>query len=104
MRSRWIPLSLTVVLAVSCTWVRPTPESNRIRVAEAGAVSACTRIGTITTRVKDRIGFIARSRDKVHGELATLARLEAVDMGADTIVAEGPVSDGQRTFSAWDCP
>jgi pyruvate/oxaloacetate carboxyltransferase len=97
-------LTVVTMTLAACTWVKPTAESDRVRLADAAGVASCNRIGTITTRVKDRIGFIARSPEKVRGELATLARLEAVDMGADTVVAEGPVSEGHRTYSAWDCP
>jgi len=53
--------------------------------------------------VKASIGLIQRSAAKVADELDVLARNEAADMGADTIVREGAVNNGERTFSAYRC-
>ena len=45
-----------------------------------------------------------RSEAKVEEELLTLARNSAVEIGGDTLVAEGPPSQGAQRFRIYKCP
>ena len=90
--------------ATGCTWVKLEDAGKRIRVAsESDQVSACTPKGEIDVSVKDRIAFVRREAAKVSDELETLARNQANTLGADTIFAKGPVVDGRRGYSAYQC-
>jgi len=98
--------ALTVALAVlhsSCTWVKPTPEGESVRVATADAVGNCERKGKVTVSLKSRVASVERKPTKVANELATLARNEGAVLGGDTVVAESNVSDGRQVFGVYRC-
>ena len=110
---RWIlqPLAVPVALFVlfvglsGCTWVALTPEAETVRIGTADGLTGCTRVGTTKARTKSRIGIFARDQKKVAEELATLARNDSVELGGNTIVADGPVSaEGTQRFALYDCP
>jgi hypothetical protein len=44
-----------------------------------------------------------RNDEKVIGELLTLAQNSAVDLGGDTLVAEGGPSEGTQKFRIYKC-
>ena len=101
-----IRLSLVPVLAAvvfACTWVEPTAESARVRIVPADRVADCEVLGSITTYTKAQVAGIRRNANKVRTELDELARREAADMGSDTLVAAGPVSNGRRSYTAHRC-
>jgi len=90
----------TVILS-SCTWVKLTPEGENVAVLTASEVANCTRTGTTTVSVRDRV-VVDRDDEKVALELRTLARNRAADRG-DTIVASSRVDDGEQTFVIYRC-
>ena len=89
-----------------CTWVALTPEAETVRVApNEAAVADCQQVGGVRARTKSRVGFFSRSPEKVAEELATLARNDAVELGANTVLAEAPPSiEGTQRFKAYVCP
>jgi len=87
----------------ACTWVKPTPEGEFVRVMAAEAVTACERKGKVTVSLRDRIAGMDRKASKVAKELATLARNEGALLAGDTVVAESPVTDGRQTFGVFKC-
>ena len=91
------------MLGTGCTWVQPTPQSDSVRIVSFEKANGCQKLGRIGASVKASVGVIQRSAEKVAGELDILARNEAAEMGADTIVRDGAVNDGERTFSAYRC-
>ena len=95
----------TLFLLSACTWVKPTMEGSQVKLLDqnAEALKSCKKLGSLTTMVKHQVGFYKRSEDKVDVELATIAQNEAVEMGGDTIAAEGPAANGRRTFSVYKC-
>lgn len=102
--SKRLGLALVIVTAFSaCTWVTLTPRGEQVRVAGAGEVAGCDRVGEVTARVLDKAAFIKRSREKQAEELATLARNEAGAMGADAIVAASDIQDGRRRYTVYRC-
>ncbi len=100
------PLFFVTVLclfASSCTWVKHDPGAEDIELVEADAVADCETLGRTTASVRDRVAAVQRNPGRVREELAALARNSALEMGGDTIVAAGPVDDGQRTFRIYRC-
>jgi hypothetical protein len=97
-------LAIVAGLALSaCTWVKTEPGAERIELRTSEQVRQCDRLGQTTASVRDRVAAVQRSPGKVEDELETLARNSALDLGGNTIVAEGPVRDGQRRYSIWLC-
>jgi hypothetical protein len=108
--SRWLgSLGCALLLGVSsagCTWVPLAPEAEGIDLAsDERAVAHCKLVGNISTRTKTKVGFIGRNPERISDELTTLAKNEAVEMDADTIVAVGkPTLEGVQKFRAYHCP
>ncbi len=103
--NRSLAVLVVAVLALgACTWVPMEPGAARVQVLAANAsASGCTQLGEIAVSVKDRVGLYERSELKVRDELETLARNEAVDMGADAIrPLDEPVA-GEQRFLAFRC-
>ncbi|MGY6555359.1 MAG: DUF4156 domain-containing protein [Wenzhouxiangella sp.] len=98
-----IALILATCLMNGCTWVRSEPGAERVRVADANAVRQCERLGQTTVSLRDRVGALQRRPGRVADELAILGRNSALEIGGDTIVADGPVQDGQRRFIIYRC-
>lgn len=86
-----------------CKWVDLKPGAGDVKLVERSATAGCQRLGTTTVSVRDRVAAVQRSPSKVAEELANLARNSAVDMKGDTIAAESPVRDGERTFGVYRC-
>ena len=103
------PLTTTLLLAgmiamtSACTWVKVSPEAQQVIVVPANRVSSCNRIGVVSSTVKASIGAIARDATKVRNELDDLARQQAVDLGANTLVRQS-VTNGKGTYAAYNCP
>ena len=87
----------------ACTWVKPTPSGESVRVATAADVAQCERKGKVTVSLKSRVAGVERKPTKVATELATLARNEGSTLGGDTVVAESPVSEGSQVFGVYRC-
>lgn len=98
-----VPLVIGLGLS-GCTWVKPEVGADDVLVRTAAQVGQCERIGQTTTSVRDRVAAVQRSPGRVEEELETLARNSAVELGGNTLVADGPVRDGQRRFLIYTCP
>jgi len=81
-----VALLATTLLTGACTWVKPSSGGDAVRVAYDGNVSGCRDAGAITVSVADKVGLYHRPELKVRDELETLARNQAADMPADTII------------------
>jgi hypothetical protein len=99
-----IPLVATLLAMTSaCTWVKVSPEAQQVVVVPANRVSACQRIGTTSSTVKATIVTIPRDSNKVRNELDDLARQQAVDLGANTLVRQS-IANGKGSYIAYNCP
>jgi hypothetical protein len=92
-----------VMVLAACTWVKPSEQGARVRVAAAGEVEGCEDAGTTHVSVMDKLGVVERDQAKVAKELATLARNSAAQLGGDTVVATTEITDGSRTFAVYRC-
>ncbi len=101
-RRIWTALG-TVLLAACVDWVPLTPAGEKVRVASAAEVAACTKLGDVTANTKVTVGPLARDEAKAAGELEALARNDAATMGANAIVPTGPVDWDHRSYAAFRC-
>jgi len=105
-RMQAVVLSAALLLGAvvnGCTWVKTTPAGGEVRVVPRDRVADCKRVGELSTYTKAEVAGVERKASKVRQELETLARNEAAEMGADTIVAVSNVVDGRRKFIAYKC-
>lgn len=94
---------LATVFSLSCTWVKLTPEGEKVRVLMPEEIKTCKKLGNTRASLKDKIAGIDRKKDKVKHEMETLARNAAADMGGDTVVAVSEVEDGSQLFYVYRC-
>jgi hypothetical protein len=100
------PIALVLLaygVTSGCTWVDPIPGASSVTLVQPAHVSNCKSVGTTISQVKAKIGFINRNDEKVAGELLTLAQNSAVEVGGDTLVAEGATSEGTQKFRIYKC-
>ena len=93
-----------ILFTTACTWVNENAAGRSIIITMIDDVKHCKKVGNISAKVKHKIGFIPRNKDKVLRELQTLARNEAVKLNADTIVADGQAIEGKQSYQAFACP
>lgn len=98
-------LALLMLLVLpACTWVPLTDGGARVQLRTLEQAQACEHKSRVTVSVKNRIGAIPRSEDKVRGELETLARNEAARVGGNAVAAESEPADGRQVFVVYRCP
>jgi hypothetical protein len=77
--------------------------SDRVSLADANQVGGCQSKGKTIVSVLAKVGFINRSVEDVEANLYQLARNDAVDAGADTLVKGESQEFGKRTFEMYKC-
>lgn len=99
-------LSTSVLISVlaGCTFVKLSPAGAAVDVRANSAVIDCTKLGSVTVNGLDKVGFIQRKDGRVSGELATQARNDAAEMGANVVVPVAQPVDGRQKFAAYRCP
>lgn len=97
--------AIFVILLVSgCTWVKPTPSGEQVRIVSTPTeIASCKKIGNTTVSLLDKIGYFKRDPKKVEDELAILGRNSAAEMGGDTILPVSEVYLGERSFDVYRC-
>jgi len=100
----FVALMLLGFVATSgCTWVDPKPGASSVTLVMPTHVSNCKPLGTTISQVKAKVGPVHRNEEKVTGELLTLAQNSAVEIGGDTLVAQGPPIGGTQKFKIYKC-
>jgi hypothetical protein len=95
---------LGIFLISGCTWVKPTPGGDQIRVALSPAeVAGCKELGKTTVSLLDKVGYFKRGQKKVEDELFVLGRNSAAEMGGDTILPVSDIFQGERRFAVYRC-
>jgi hypothetical protein len=88
----------------ACTWVPMETGAANVRVLAMGASTAgCTKLGELEGNVTARVAVYPRNPLRVQEELETMARNEAVGLGANTVVPMEAPRDGRQRFTAWRC-
>ncbi|MFA6901941.1 MAG: DUF4156 domain-containing protein [Gallionellaceae bacterium] len=77
--------------------------ADRVSLAEASQVTACQSKGKTIVTVLSKIGVINRLEEVVEDNLYQVARNNAVDAGADTLVKGESTEFGKRTFEMFKC-
>ena len=77
--------------------------SERVSLADAKQVAACQSKRKINVSVLARVGLTDRDAEDVENNLYQLARNNAVDNGADTLVKGESTEFGKRTFEMYKC-
>jgi len=97
-------LAVLVLMALTaCSWVKLTPQGEKVRVLTAQEVTNCKMLGKTTANVADRVGGIERKEHIVKENLETLARNAAGGMGGDTIVPASGITEGKQVFDVYKC-
>lgn len=100
----FVSATAALLLAAGCTWVPMQSGAAAVRVIASGASTAgCTKLGEIEVEVTDKVAFYERNELRVREELETMARNEAVGLGANTVQPLAGPADGRQRFSAWRC-
>lgn len=99
----WIFLIIVAFSFTACTWVKLTPEGEKVRVLSVDEVKNCKKLGKTRAMLKDKVAGVHRNEEKVKKELETLARNSAVDMGGDTVVAVSDIEEGKQVFDVYRC-
>lgn len=86
-----------------CSWVKLTPEGERVDLMSQAQAATCERLGQTTSQVLNKVGFLDRSEEKKQEELTRLARNEAAEMGGDAIVPATEVTEGRQRFIVYRC-
>lgn len=94
---------VAITHATGCTWVKPVQGTEAVALVKPNVVQNCKKLGKTTVQVKDNVGFINRNEEKVAKELLTLALNQAVQDGADSLVADNEPGDGHQTYSLYKC-
>ncbi|BBL74258.1 DUF4156 domain-containing protein [Methylomagnum ishizawai] len=102
---RFGTLAGAVLLGImaGCAWVDLKPQGEKVRVLSKSEVGRCKPLGQVTANTTATLGFIARGKSVVQEEVYRLARNNAGGMGGDTIVAKGPLLEGEQSFDVYRC-
>ncbi len=104
MSSKLSILSLLFILSLpACSWVKLTPEGEKVRVLSADEVAKCSFVGKTTSSTTDKVAGVKRHDNAINDELTVLARNAAMRLNGDTVVAEGVPSEGSQTFLVYRC-
>ena len=96
-------LSLTSMFIFGCSWVNLSENAEKVRVLDISEVGSCKKKGKTVASVRDKVLGVERNQEKIAKELEAIARNEAPELNADTVVPATPIKDGQRTFYLYKC-
>jgi hypothetical protein len=102
---RWAPLAGAILLSACTYGIVLDPGGQNVRVAWNGntGIRPCRDVGKVTVSVLSRIGPVDRNDIKVRDELEIMARNQAAQMHADTIVPLGEPRDGEQSWEGYAC-
>lgn len=96
-------IAMCVLVLAGCQWVKPRAGAEQVSLVKPSHVYDCQKIGSTSSSVRSKVGFVARKPAKVAQELVVLAKNEAAKLGGDTIVAQGEIVDGSQSFDVYQC-
>jgi hypothetical protein len=96
--------SIICALASSCSFVSLNQDAKKVSVVQSinDIAKSCKALGNTTVSVWAKADTF-QSQDKVETQLDTLARNQAAQAGADTVVPIGPIIKGQRVYNMYNC-
>lgn len=94
----------TVTFVTACSFVSLDPQARDINVVEnANSLKNCKSLGNTTVTLWSKAETF-QSQTTVDGQLDTLARNQAAAIGGNTVTPHSAISNGQRTYSVYNCP
>jgi hypothetical protein len=96
-------LCLAIIGLASCANVEPTEQSKGVTLVKPFNVKDCTKLGTTNVSIKQKTGIFILDDEAATKDLINLAKNRAGVMGADSIVAKGPIEEGKMTFDIYKC-
>ena len=89
----------------SSTIIGTREGAERVSLAEANQVEGCQSKGGITISVLAKVSVlgVTRTEKDVEANMFQMARNNAVDAGADTVVKGESPEFGKRTFNMYKC-
>lgn len=103
MRLKSLLLVATALGLMACSWVKLTPEGDKVRILSQAEVASCKMLGKTNVSVADKIAGLQRKDRVVQENLNVLARNAAADMKGDTVVPASPIEDGKQVFDVYRC-
>ncbi len=96
-------LSIATLSACSSAIIGKKEGFDYVSLANADQVANCQTKGKINITVMAKIGIIPRSKKDVEDNLLQMARNNAVESSADTLVKGESTELGTRTFDMYKC-
>ncbi len=103
LKSLFALMSLVAVSACSSVIIGEKTGSDHVSLANPDQVKNCQSKGKINVSVIAKIGILPRSEEDVESNLYQMARNNAVDNGADTLVKGESPELGKRQFEMYKC-
>jgi len=103
MRIRNLIVLAAVLGLMACSWVKLSPEGEKVRILSQSEVSSCKKLGKTQVSVADKVVGLDRKPHIVQENLNILARNSAASMGGDSIVPAAPESGGKQVFNVYRC-
>ena len=96
-------LSIAALSACSSVIIGEKEGSDHVSLANANQIANCISKGKINLTVMAKVGIIPRSEETVEDNLYQMARNNAVENGADTLVKGESKELGKRQFEMYKC-
>ena len=96
-------VSITALSACASVIIGQKEGSDHVSLAKADQTANCQSKGKINITVMAKIGIIPRSEDDIEANLYQMARNDAVENGADTLVKGESKELGKRQFEMYKC-
>ena len=98
-----IPMLLAALGGCSSVIIGEKQGSDHVSLANASQVAACQSKGKINLTVIAKFGILPRSEEDVEDNLYQMARNNAVENGADTLIKGESKELGKRQFEMYKC-
>lgn len=96
-------IAATGLFINGCSSIEMSSGGERVRVLAPDEVSSCRHLGKTNNSVTARVAGVRRPIETIEGELLTMGRNSASNMGGDTIVPLTVVTDGNQSFNIYKC-
>ncbi len=96
-------LSIVALSACSSVIIGTKEGSDHVSLAKADQVANCQSKGKVNISVIAKFGILPRREEDVEANLYQMARNDAVDNGADTLVKGESKELGKRQFEMYKC-
>ncbi len=96
-------LSIAALSACSSAIIGKKEGFDHVSLANANQVANCQTKGKINITVMAKIGIIPRFKTDIEDNLLQMARNNAVESGADTLLKGESTELGTRTFEMYKC-